>query len=167
MWGRGLDARCQALLATELSAEEHFRESARILAGSGARLDEARSVLLYGEWLRRQNRRADARPRLRLAFDAFTEFGAHAFADRARAELAAAGQRVPRAPDRGAPVLTAQERRVAELAVQGATKAEMAAKLYISANTVDYHLRRIYLKFGVRSRRELARAYQDSPGSGS
>jgi DNA-binding CsgD family transcriptional regulator len=124
-------------------------------------------VLLYSEWLRRQNRRADAQPRLRLAFDAFTEFGAQAFAGRARAELAAAGQRVPRAPARGAPVLTAHETRVAELAVQGATKAEMAAKLYITANTVDYHLRRFYLKFGVRSRHELARAYRGTPGSGS
>jgi DNA-binding CsgD family transcriptional regulator len=121
-------------------------------------------VLLYGEWLRRQNRRADARAQLRPAFDAFTGMGARPFAERARGELAAAGQRLPKAPARDArdaPVLTAQETRVVELAVQGDTKAEMAAKLYISANTVDYHLRRIYQKFGVQSRRELGRAYRN------
>jgi len=111
-------------------------------------------------------RQTDARAQLRLALDAFTDIGAQAFAERARAELAAAGQRVPRPPSGETPLLTAQETRVADLAVQGTTKAEMAAKLYISANTVDYHLRHVYQKLGVRSRRELARAYKNSPGSG-
>jgi DNA-binding CsgD family transcriptional regulator len=161
-WGRGLDARCRALLAPAESAEEHYVESVAALHVSGARLDEVRSVLLYGEWLRRRSRRADARVQLRSAFEAFTEIGAQAFAERARAELAAAGQRIPKAHVRGAVKLTAQETRVTELAVQGATKAEMAAKLYISANTVDYHLRNIYLKLRVNSRRELARAYQQA-----
>jgi len=122
--------------------------------------------VLYGEWLRRRGRRADARAQLRLALDAFTDIGAQAFAERARAELAAAGQGVPRPPSGKTPLLTAHETRVADLAVQGATKAEMAARLYISANTVDYHLRHVYQKLGVRSRRELARAYRNSPGPG-
>jgi len=168
-WGRGLDARCQALIAPDQAAEEHYQESIRLLGAAGARLDEMRSVLLYGEWLRRQNRRADARVQLRLAFEAFTAMGARAFAERARAELAATGQRLPKAPARDArdsPVLTAQETRIVELAVQGDTKAEMAAKLYISANTVDYHLRHIYQKFGVQSRRELTRTYQSLRVSG-
>jgi hypothetical protein len=132
LWGRGLDARCQALVAPDRSAEEHYRESIRLLGASGARLEEVRSVLLYGEWLRRQNRRADARAQLRPAFDAFTGMGARPFAERARGELAAAGQRLPKAPAldaRDAPVLTAQETRVVELAVQRDAKAEMAAKL--------------------------------------
>ena len=109
LWGRGLDARCQALLAPGPAAEEHYQESVQTLAASGARLDEVRSVLLYGEWLRRQNRRAEARAQLRRALDAFTEIGALAFAERASGELAAAGQRVPRTPAYGAPLLTAQE----------------------------------------------------------
>jgi DNA-binding CsgD family transcriptional regulator len=167
LWGRGLDARCQALLGCGETAERSYQESVELLAASGARLDEIRSVLLYGEWLRRQNRRADARIQLRSAFEGFAEMGAQAFAERARAELAATGQRVPRAPARDAPTLTAQETRVAELAVQGATKAEIAEKLFISPNTVDYHLRRVYLKFGVQSRRQLVSAYKAGSGTAS
>jgi DNA-binding CsgD family transcriptional regulator len=163
-WGRGLDARCRALLAPAGDAEEHYAESVAALHVSGARLDEVRSVLLYGEWLRRRSRRAEARVQLRSAFEAFAEIGAQAFAERARAELAAAGQRVPKAHVRGASMLTAQEIRVTELAIHAATKAEIAAKLYISANTVDYHLRNIYAKLGVNSRRGLARVYQDTSG---
>jgi DNA-binding CsgD family transcriptional regulator len=166
LWGRGLAARCCALLAADQVAEEHYQESASLLAASGARFDELRSVLLYGEWLRRQHRRADARVQLQSAFEAFTEMGALAFAERARCELSATGQRTaPAAQTRERQVLTAQESRIAELAVQGHTKAEMAAMLYISAHTVDYHLRRLYLKFGVRSRRELARAYKAGAAS--
>jgi DNA-binding CsgD family transcriptional regulator len=165
-WARGLGERCAALLAPALSAEDHYQESLRHLSVSGAALDQARSALLYGEWLRREGRRAEAREQLRGAHDALISMGATAFASRAAVELLAAGEGTARRPPRGEKELTAREVQVADLAVQGATKAEMAAQLYVSVNTVDYHLRNVYRKLGVSTRRQLVRAYRSQDRGG-
>jgi DNA-binding CsgD family transcriptional regulator len=159
-WARGLAERCAALLASAPFAEDHYKESLRHLSVSGAALDQARSALLYGEWLRREGRRAEAREQLRAAHDALISMGATAFASRAAAELLAAGDGTARRPPHGEQELTAREVQVADLAMQGATKAEMAAQLYVSVNTVDYHLRNVYRKLGVSTRRQLLRAYR-------
>jgi DNA-binding CsgD family transcriptional regulator len=160
LWGHGLAARSRALLSDGPGAEEAHLESIDRLEAAGAPLDEAHSRLLYGEWLRRCNRIQDARGVLRSASEGFNRIGAAGYAERARGELAAAGERVRKARPVQPTTLTPQEAHVADLAVQVATKAEIAERLYLSVHTVDYHLRNIYRKFGVRSRGELARAYR-------
>jgi DNA-binding CsgD family transcriptional regulator len=110
---------------------------------------------VYGEWLRRQRRVRDARPHLRAAVDAFRSMGAVAFALRAERELRVAGEEVLQPERRLLPDLTVQEADVARLAASGMTNAEIAAQLYISANTVDYHLRKVFRKLGITSRRRL------------
>jgi DNA-binding CsgD family transcriptional regulator len=122
----------------------------------------ARSRLLYGEWLRRARRPRDARVALLQAYQLLNDIGADGFAERARAELAAAGETRPAtAAARHGDDLTPQEANVARLAAAGATNAEIAAKLYLSPNTVDYHLRKVFRKLGVTSRRQLTRAQPD------
>ena len=120
--------------------------------------ERARSQLLYGEWLRRQNRRLDARHQLRSAHEALSELGARAFADRAWRELAATGERVRRRHVDAESELTPQEQQIAHLAAIGATNPEIANKLFLSPSTVDYHLRKVYRKLDVRSRRQLSQA---------
>ncbi len=151
---RGLRDRSRALLADDDHAEHHFLAS--VAALTGAHLgDGARTRLLYGEWLRRVRRRADARVQLQLALDVFTDFGAVLFAARAARELHAAGADV--VGDGAVPdVLTSQEREVALLAARGATNSEIAASMFISTNTVDYHLRKVFRKLRINSRRQLA-----------
>ncbi len=117
----------------------------------------ARSRLLYGEWLRRKTRKIEAREQLHAAHDSFSVMGAAAFAERARVELAATGERIRRSPDAQSSDLTPQETQVASLAARGATNREIAERLFISANTVDYHLRKVYRKLGISTRRELRR----------
>ena len=112
--------------------------------------------LAYGEWLRRQKRRTEARERLRQAFDMFDEMGAKAFAERARVELLATGEQARPRRVEAASGLTSRELQVAQLAAQRATSREIAGQLFISANTVDYHLRKVFQKLGVSSRRDLA-----------
>jgi DNA-binding CsgD family transcriptional regulator len=154
-WGLGLLARCRALMAEDTDAEALYLESLDHLARSGLETELARTRLLYGEWLRRQRRRRDAREQLRAARDAFTAMGATAFARRAEAELLATGEHARTRPHRTPNDLTPQELQIAELAAHGESNAEIAAQLYISPHTVSYHLRKVYEKLGVRSRTQL------------
>lgn len=154
-WVCGLDERCAALLAADSDAESHFTASIALLDTPGHRGDCARSRLLYGEWLRRMRRRNDARTQLIAARQVFEDVGAHAFARRALRELLAGGEKAEDlVPARGG--LTAQEAEIARLAAHGATNAEIAASLFISTNTVDYHLRKVFRKLDVTSRRQLS-----------
>jgi DNA-binding CsgD family transcriptional regulator len=153
----GLVARCRALLADDSDAETHYRESIANLE-TNARLHLARSQLVYGEWLRRQRRRRDARQELEAARDTFESMGANGFADRARIELLATGARARKRVDETRLDLTPQEWQIARLAAAGSTNPEIGTRLFISANTVDYHLRKVYRKLDIRSRHELAGA---------
>jgi DNA-binding CsgD family transcriptional regulator len=157
----GFLARAQALVAGDgPDAEDHYREAINQHGRAPAHL--ARSHLVYGEWLRRVKRPRDARASLRIAHQLFDEIGAQGFARRARLELAAAGETVAAQSSAGpGHDLTPQEAQVTRLAAAGATNAEIAAQLYISRNTVDYHLRKVFRKLGVTSRRQLARAQLD------
>jgi len=154
----GLVARCQGLLATDDDADARYQESAALLDEAKALGHAARSRLVYGEWLRRARRQTDARDQLRRALATFEAIGADGFAKRTRAELVASGERVGKRTAERSFELTAQEAQVAQLAADGATNAEIATRLFISPNTVDYHLRKVYLKLGVSSRVQLARA---------
>ncbi|MCY1136591.1 AAA family ATPase [Actinoplanes sp. Pm04-4] len=161
-WGLGLLARCRALMADDDQAEPHYRESIALLTRTHIRTELARSHLLYGEWLRRRRRRADARAQLRTAHDMFTRMGATAFAGRARTELQATGERPRSRDDRADRDLTPQERQVAGLAAAGATNSEIAARLFLSTSTVEYHLTRIFRKLSITSRRKLATALRET-----
>jgi DNA-binding CsgD family transcriptional regulator len=154
-WGLGVEACLAALLAAGDAAEELYREAVERLGRIRMRLPLARAHLLYGEWLRGERRRADAREQLGLAHDLFEEMGARSFAGRARRELAAVGVTVHTHRNATLDELTAQEARVAVLAGEGLSDREIAGRLYISASTVDYHLRKVFRKLGVRSRSQL------------
>ena len=157
-WALGVLARCQALMAEDVDAEALFEEALLQLDQSLVVTDQALAHLSYGEWLRRQLRRVDARVELRCAYEAFLSMGAESFAERARLELLATGERVTRRSGEMQSVLTAQELQIATLASRGATNPEIAAKLFLSTSTVDYHLRKVFRKLGVTSRRQLGRA---------
>jgi DNA-binding CsgD family transcriptional regulator len=157
----GLLSRSQALLADPGQARGRYEEAIELLSGSPARLELARTHLLYGEWLRRQRRRREARDQLRTAFDMFHAMGADGFATRAQVELRATGERVGRR-EVGAPEeLTPQEAQIAGLVSQGEANRDIAARLFISPSTVEYHLRKVFRKFGVTSRTQLARRIMD------
>ena len=154
-WALGIEARCRGLLSDD---EALYRESVERLARSRAALELARSRLLYGEWLRRENRRIDAREQLRAAHEMFSRMGAGAFAERAQRELSATGETVRKRTVETVDELTTQETQVARLAAQGRTNPEIAALLFISPRTVEYHLHKVFPKLGISSRRELRRA---------
>jgi DNA-binding CsgD family transcriptional regulator len=164
-WARGVEARSRALVSDGDDAEALYRQAIERLGRTRLRPELARTHLLYGEWLRRERRRVDARGELHAAHDLFTAMGMDAFAERARIELLATGEKVrkrtPEAPDE----LTAQERQVARLAREGLSNAEIGARLFIRPRTVEWHLRKAYAKLGVRSRRELSQALRGSEPS--
>ncbi|MFB4308374.1 AAA family ATPase [Actinomadura sp. GTD37] len=160
-WGLGLLARCRALTAGDERAEDLYRESADLLGRTRIVTERARTHLLYGEWLRRRRRRADARAELRTAYGMFTAMGAAAFAERARAELLATGERPRGRNEQTAHVLTPQEKQVAGLAAAGSTNGEIAARLFISTSTVEYHLTKVFRKLAITSRRKLASVLHD------
>ncbi len=160
----GLAARASALVEEDEAAEDRHRDALDLLAGTPAAGHLARAELLYGEWLRRRRRRVDAREQLRAAHERFTDIGALGFAERARHELEATGERARRRTVETANELTPQEAKVAELAAQRATNGEIAAQLFISPATVDYHLRKVFRKLGVSSRRDLPDALSQPGG---
>lgn len=154
-WSLGVEARSRALVTAGDEAEKLYLEAISRLGRTSIRVALARAHLLYGEWLRREGRRVDAREQLRLAHQAYSEMGMEAFAERANGELAATGERVRKRNVETVTDLTAQELQIARLAVDGRTNPEIAAQLFLSARTVEWHLRKVYIKLHIRSRREL------------
>ena len=164
-WVLGAEARSRALVSDGAAAENLYREAIDRFGRTRLRVDLARAHLVYGEWLRRQRRRRDARDQLGRAYEIFDSVGAAAFAERARIELRATGgyarQRTIETPDS----LTAQEALTARLAAEGASNSEIAAQLFISPATVAYHLRKVFTKLGISSRSQLAPALPARPGA--
>lgn len=157
-WAIGLLERSRALMADDFLAEAHFEQSIAHLRQTLVVTDLALTHLAYGEWLRRHHRRIDARTQLREAYEAFQSMGAEGFAERARSELLATGERAIRRAVESNNDLTPQELKIAQLASRGATNPEIAAQMFISTSTVDYHLRKVFRKLGITSRRQLERA---------
>jgi DNA-binding CsgD family transcriptional regulator len=151
-WSLGVEARCRGLVSDD---ESLYEESVEHLSRSRAAVELARSRLLYGEWLRRENRRIDAREQLRAAHEMFSRMGADAFVERARRELSATGETVRKRSVETVDELTAQEAQVARLARDGHTNPEIGAQLFISPRTVEYHLRKVFRKLDVTTRKEL------------
>ena len=158
-WALGTEARCRALVTGD---ESLYHESIDRLARSRAVFELARSRLLYGEWLRRENRRTDARESLRAAHESFDQMGAAAFAERARRELLATGETVRRVAADTRDALTPQEAQVARLARDGHTNPEIGAQLFISPRTVEYHLHKVFRKLDVSNRKALRAALADT-----
>jgi DNA-binding CsgD family transcriptional regulator len=162
-WALGIEARSRALLSMDQAAEDLYREAPRRLSRTGLRIDLARAHLLYGEWLRRQRRRGEARDQLRAGYEIFASASAGAFAERARIELRATDERAPKRTAQTRDALTAREAHIARLAGQGASNAEIAAQLYISSATVAYHLRKVFTTLGISSCSQLAKALPSEP----
>jgi DNA-binding CsgD family transcriptional regulator len=154
-WALGVEARSRALVSDGPGAEALYREAIDHLGPTRLRVEEARAHLLYGEWLRRERRRLDAREQLRAAHELFSDFGMEAFAERARVELEATGERARKRTVETLDQLTPQEAQIARLAAQGETNREIAAQLFISPSTVEYHLRKAFRKLDVKSRTQL------------
>jgi DNA-binding CsgD family transcriptional regulator len=163
-WALGVAARGRALLEAGDEAEHHFGEAIAHLRRTRVRAELARTHLLYGEWLRRESRRLDARAQLNLAHDLFASMHMQAFAERAGGELRATGEKVRKRVAETRDDLTAQERQIAELARDGLSNSEIGARLFLSPRTVEWHLHHVFSKLGIRSRRQLDGAL---PRSGS
>ena len=157
-YGLGLEARSRALLSDGEAANGLYREAIDRLSRTRLRPDLARAHLLYGEWLRREAHRADARTQLRTAYQMLATMGAAAFAERARRELLAVGETARKRAAKTRTELTAQEASIARLARHGHTNTEIGAQLFLSARTVEWHLGNVFTKLGISSRRELRRA---------
>jgi DNA-binding CsgD family transcriptional regulator len=157
-WGLGIEARCRALLGDDGVAEALYQEAIERLERSRIRVQCARAHLLYGEWLRRRNRRLDAREQLHTAHEMFTTMGVGAFAERAARELLATGERARRRSVETRGDLTPQEAQIARLARDGLSNPEIGTRLFISTHTVEYHLRKVFVKLGINSRTKLAHA---------
>ena len=152
----GIEARCRALLRSGADADILYREAIERLSRTRLRPELARAHLVYGEWLRREDRRVDAREQLRAAHETLVEIGMDAFAERARNELSATGETVRRRTAHTRDDLTAQERQIARLARDGLSNPEIGARLFLSPRTVEWHLRNVFAKLDIRSRRDLA-----------
>jgi DNA-binding CsgD family transcriptional regulator/tetratricopeptide (TPR) repeat protein len=161
---RGIEARCRALMSGGTDAERLYREAVDRLGRSRLRPEFVRAHLLYGEWLRRQGRRVEARDHLRSAFNQFGSIGMEAFAERARGELLATGETVRKRTPETRDELTPQEREIAHLAGRGLSNPEIGTRLFLSRRTVEYHLSKVFLKLGITSRNELADALPPSGG---
>jgi DNA-binding CsgD family transcriptional regulator len=157
-WALGIEARCRALLACGLEAEQLYREAIDRLAGTRIRTELARTHLLYGVWLRHRQRRHDARAHLRIAHDMFTAMGAEAWAGCATQELRSAGASLRRRQTDTGVNLTTHEAQTARLACDGLSNLEIGARLFLSPRTVEWHLGNVFAKLGITSRRELSRA---------
>ena len=165
-WALGIEARSRALLSDGASAERLYREAIERLGRTRVRVELARAQLLYGEWLRRESRRVDAREQLRTAHQMLTAMGIEGFAERARRELLSTGETVRKYTAETAAELTAQEAQIARLAGDGHTNPEIGVQLFISARTVEWHLRKVFSKLGVSSRKELRRMLPDLERAG-
>jgi DNA-binding CsgD family transcriptional regulator len=166
-WALGTLARSSALLSDGQAADALYREALERLERCRIVVHLARAHLVYGEWLRRENRRMDAREHLRIAYEMLSRIGAEAFAERARGELLATGETVRKRTVESRDVLTAQEALVARLAAQGRTNPEIGSQLFISPRTAEYHLRKVFTKLGISSRRSLRDALRDSTQAAS
>jgi DNA-binding CsgD family transcriptional regulator len=156
-WALGVEARSRALLSEGDAAEQLYREAIERLARTRVRVELTRAHLVYGEWLRRENRRVDAREHLRAAHEVFSLMGTEAFADRARRELLATGETVRERIDEAHDVLTPQEAQIARLARDGFSNPDIGVRLFISPRTVQYHLHKVFLKLDISSRNQLGR----------
>ncbi|MFI5488433.1 ATP-binding protein [Micromonospora echinaurantiaca] len=167
-WALGVAACSRALLGDDRDADALYREAIEHLGRCRVVVQLARARLLYGEWLRRRNHRQESRTQLRAAYDAFSRLGADGFAERARRELGATGETVRRRTAGTLTALTSQEAQIARLAREGHTNQEIAAQLFISPRTVEWHLGKVFTKLGVSSRRQLRtlRAAPEAPSTG-
>jgi ATP/maltotriose-dependent transcriptional regulator MalT len=157
-WAKGQEARSRALVSQGREAEQCYAEAVERLGRTPLRPDLARAHLLYGEWLRRENRRLDARHHLQAAYDLLDAIGADAFAERARRELLATGEKVRKREVNAYSQLTSQEEHIIRLARDGRSNREIAAELFISTRTVEWHFRKVFAKLGITSRRDLHNA---------
>jgi DNA-binding CsgD family transcriptional regulator len=164
-WALGIGARSLALLREGEAADALYQEAIERLARSRAVAHLARAHLLYGEWLRREGRRVDARAHLRSAHEMFTRMGSAAFAERARHELLTTGERMRKRTEETVTGLTAQELQVARLARDGLTNPEIGAQLYVSSRTVEWHLRKVFTKLDITSRRDLHSTFPEGPSA--
>jgi len=160
-WALGTQARSRALLSDDEHADRRYQEAIERLGRTRLRPELARAHLLYGEWLRRQGRRVDARTQLRTAYEMFVTIGMEAFAGRAHRELAGTGDKVRRRSPQARDHLTAQEEQIARLARDGLSNREIAGTLYLSGRTVEWHLRKVFSKLGISSRTQLRTALPD------
>jgi DNA-binding CsgD family transcriptional regulator len=165
-WGLGILARSRSLLSEGEEAEGFYREAIDRLSRTWLRPELARAHLVYGEWLRREGRRTDARAQLRAAYDQFTSIGMEAFAERARRELWATGERARGRRPEARDELTPQEAQIADLACAGLSNPAIAARLFLSPRTVEYHLRKVFAKLEISSRNQLHGALPD-PATGA
>jgi DNA-binding CsgD family transcriptional regulator len=160
-WALGVEARSRALVSDGDAAEQLYREAIERLGRTRVRVELTRAQLVYGEWLRREQRPVDASEQLRAAHDSFNRIGGEAFAERARRELLATGETVRTRRVETFDELTAQEAHIARLAGEGQTNPEIGAQLFISPRTVEFHLRKVFAKLGISSRKELREALRE------
>jgi DNA-binding CsgD family transcriptional regulator len=163
-WALGIEARSRALLGEDADVDGHFQAALAHLGQTRVRAELARTHLLYGEWLRRARRRVDARQELNIAHELFNGMGMSGFAERARRELVATGAAVIRRTIEQRDELTAQERQIARLAREGLSNPEIGAQLFLSPRTVEWHLRNVFTKLGITSRRQLRTALAAESG---